>query len=73
MSSWKKVSDLPPHSGDYLLMLGDGQMAVGYWDAWKTWSCSGVYATYDGCGGVAFDSAPKYWTTLPSPPSEESK
>jgi len=68
MSEWRDIKDLPPESGDYLLRLGCGQMAVGYWDAWKTWSCSGVYATYDGCGGVAFDSAPTHWMPLPESP-----
>lgn len=68
MSEWTSVKELPPQAGDYLVMLGDGQMAVGYFDAWKTWVPSGVHQTYDGCGGVAFDSAVVQWMNLPEPP-----
>jgi len=72
MSDWKPIDELPPQAGDYLVLLGDGQMAVGYFDAWKTWGCSGVHQTYDGCGGVAFDAAPAQWMPLPAPPAGKS-
>ncbi|WP_039967897.1 DUF551 domain-containing protein [Pseudomonas chlororaphis] len=70
MSEWSSVNNPPPQAGSYLLLLGDHSMAVGYLDAWREWSPSGVYATYDGCGTVAFDSKPTHWQPLPAPPTE---
>lgn len=68
MNEWSSMNNPPPQAGSYLLALGDGHMAVGYWDAWKDWSPSGVYPTYDGCGTVAFDAAPTHWMPLPDAP-----
>jgi hypothetical protein len=66
MSDWVKCTDeLPDSPGTYLLTLGDGGLTAGYFDSWREWCPTGVYATYDGCGTVAFDATPTHWMVAP--------
>lgn len=65
MSEWISVNVKPEKQGAYLVKLQDGTVTGGYYDQWGDWSPCGVYATYEGCGSVAFDCGIGFYMQVP--------
>lgn len=74
MSEWISVHvGLPEIGKSVLVLLMDGNFAVATLERVKQsgnhdWEPDGVYATYDGCGGVALYCKPEFWMELPEEP-----
>lgn len=66
MSEWQPIETAPKDGSSILLFTGTG-MIEGNW-SFGRWDQGVIYATYDGCGGTAFESNPTHWMPLPEPP-----
>ena len=63
---WIKFSvNPPPANVDILVKLADGTCAVGRKDENGVTEPVNVHSTYDGAGGVTFNSKPVAWDYLP--------
>lgn len=69
MNEWKPIATAPRDTD--ILVCGIEGMACAYVGTFGVIYPSGVYATYDGCGSVAFEIGEiTHWCELPALPKE---